>query len=157
MQNTRPFRPRGRRQWVTLSACIGIAGCGLQTATPTNTSGASVTVSLINVTPFDISATVTGVQNDTADTVDRTVAPSDSVDVTFVCVGTIVIGDPLDPESPGVIIHTSDGQEYVAPFSIDANASYDCGDVLEVIVSGPDGGPFLVDVFTFTPPCDHAE
>lgn len=141
----------GLRGLVLLGGICAIAGCGVQA--PAGTGGAdTVLVSLINVTSSEITAVMSGVLNDSVDTVTETVAPVDSVDVPFVCIDELIVGDPLNSEAPGVTIAYSDGVQEIDPFSVSGPGLFTCGDVIEVIISGNDPDSFAVDVFVFTPP-----
>ena len=113
---------------------------------------AGVLASVINVTPFSVIVVLSGVLDSGVDTVERTIASLDSIDVPFVCIDELVIGDPLMPEAPGVVIAADDEAREVAAFSILLDEVYFCGDVVEIIISGNEADTFAVDVFAFTPP-----
>ncbi len=130
---------------------LASAGCGTPFGDPPTTDGA-VVASIINVTPYEVSVLVSGVLDDSVDTVEETVSPSDSTDVSFVCIDELVIGDPLEPEAAGVAIDMDGQPAEIAPFSIRSGESFQCGDILEIIVSGADRETFAVDVFALTPP-----
>ncbi|MFQ5462473.1 MAG: hypothetical protein ACE5E5_07580 [Phycisphaerae bacterium] len=127
-------------------------GCGLQPAGGSETAFTNVLVSVINVTPFGVDAILSGVLDDSADTVPQHVDPSDTSDTSFVCLDQLVVGDPLDPTAPGITIHTGTEPETIAAFSMLQGESFACGDVIEIIVSGIDAASFAVDVFALTPP-----
>ncbi len=128
------------------------AACGTQPGASSHTSGGDVLVSVINVTPYEVSAVVSAILGDAVDTVERTVSPSGSAEITFVCPDELVVGDPLEPTAPGLTIDVDGQPEVVGAFSILAGESFACGDIVEVIVSGADPDTFVVDVFALTPP-----
>ncbi|MCH7808377.1 MAG: hypothetical protein IIB60_04055 [Planctomycetes bacterium] len=137
-----------------MSCCLAIllvAGCGTQAGGNLPTQ-ADVLASVINVTPFTISVTLSGILDEVVDTVGETIAPSDTADVLFVCIDELVVGDPLEPGAAGVTIHVDGDVEEIAPFTIIAQGSFRCGDVIEIIVSGADPETFVVNVFALTPP-----
>ncbi|MCP4250155.1 MAG: hypothetical protein GY778_24190 [bacterium] len=113
---------------------------------------AGVLASAINVTPFEVTVVLSGVLDDAVDTVERTIASRDSTDVDFVCVDELAVGDPLEPEAPGVVIAADDEAQEVEAFSVFLDEAFFCGDVVEIIISGNDAETFAVDVFAFTPP-----
>jgi len=138
-------------------------GCGFQpagdvsrgTATPAGANETALTdvlVSVINVTPFGVDAILSGVLDDSTDTVAQHVDPSDSSDISFVCLDQLVVGDPLDATMPGITIHTGAEPETIAAFSILQGESFACGDIIEIIISGIGADSFAVDVFALTPP-----
>lgn len=130
-----------------------LAGCGAQPAGGGgNSSEPDILASVINVTPFELSVVLSGVRDGAVDTVERDVAPSDSADVAFLCVDELVVGDPLEPAEPGILIDTAEAEEQVGAFTILRGPSYECGDIVEIIVSGTDAETFAVDVFALTPP-----
>lgn len=130
---------------------VVLGGCGAQGSGGGGTRG-DLFVSVINVTPFEVSVVLSGVQDDAVDTVERTVEPSGTSEVTFVCVDELVVGDPLNVAAAGVTISADEQTEEVSPFVILAGESYACGDIVEVIVSGATPETFAVDVFAFPPP-----
>ena len=133
----------------------GIFGGALGQPTPARSSpgrSGDVLASVINVTPYDVSVVLSGILGDVVDTVESTIGPSDSTDVRFVCMDELVVGDPLEPSAAGVIVDPDGEPQEVAPFSIAAEESFNCGDVIEIIVSGNDAETFAVDIFAFTPP-----
>lgn len=139
---------------VTLALCVATllpTGCGIQSG-GTGASADTVLASVINVTPYTVTVVLSGILGDAVDTVRETVGPIDSVDVPFVCIDELVVGDPLEPAAPGVTIDREGEVEEIAPFSIPAAGRFRCGDVIEIIVSGVDPDSFAVDVFAFTPP-----
>lgn len=130
-----------------------VAACGTQPGTSSKaTSEPNVLASVINVTPFEINVVLSGVLADAVDTVRRTVGPSDSTDVAFVCPDELVVGDPLEPTEPGVVIEPAGQAAEVGAFTILAGESFACGDVVEIIVSGTEADTLAVDVFALTPP-----
>ncbi len=139
---------------VTLALCAATlppTGCGMQSG-GSGASADTVLASVINVTPYTITVVLSGILDDAVDTVRETVGPTDSVDVPFVCIDELVVGDPLEPAAPGVAIDREGEVEEIAPFSIPGAELFRCGDVIEIIVSGVDPDSFVVDVFVFTPP-----
>ena len=136
--------------WLAAHTLIGVcAGCGVE---PGSTMSADVLVSVINVTPFDVTAVLSGVRAAEVDTVQREVAPMNTADVTFVCLDSLVVGDPLAPDTPGIVIAAEGEPVEIPPFSVDGGESFVCGDVVEIIISGNDADSFAVDVFVLTPP-----
>ncbi len=139
---------------VILALCAATllqAGCGIQSG-GAGASADTVLASVINVTPYTVTVVLSGILDDAVDTVQETVGPIDSVDVPFVCIDELVVGDPLEPATPGVTIDREGEVEEIAPFSIPGAGRFRCGDVIEIIVSGDDPDSFAVDVFAFTPP-----
>ena len=137
---------------VPCAVTLLVAACGTQPGVSSPTSGGDVLVSVINVTPYEVSAIVSAILGDAVDTVERTVSPSGSAEITFVCPDELVVGDPLEPTAPGLTIDVDGQPEVVGAFSILAGESFVCGDIVEVIVSGTDPDTFVVDVFALTPP-----
>lgn len=133
------------------AAAVLPGGCGAQPggACPPNDT---VLVSVINVTSYEVSVLLSGILQDAVDTVQETVGPIDSADVSFVCIDELVVGDPLEPTAPGVTINREGELEEIAPFRIPGDELFRCGDVIEIIVSGDAPESFAVDVFAFTPP-----
>ena len=144
--------PVGSAAAALLWPALLLAGCGAQPTTSSPAATPDVIASVINVTSFDVSIVLSGVLDDTVDTVERTIGPVDSTDVPFVCVDELVVGDPLEPTLPGVTIDVDGDPQELTPFSILAGESFECGDVIEIIVSGCDADTLNVDVFAFTPP-----
>ena len=95
---------------------------------------------------------MSAILGDAVDTVERTVSPSGSAEITFVCPDELVVGDPLEPTAPGLTIDVDGQPEVFGAFLILAGESFVCGDIVEVIVSGTDPETFVVDVFALTPP-----
>ncbi len=151
MRTGNPHNPNVTRLGLTaavLCAVAGIpAGCGTQLP-----ADRTVLVSVMNVTSFEVAVLLSGILGDAVDTVPETIGPSDSVDVTFVCIDELVVGDPLDATIAGVTIDGAGESAEIAPFSIAREESFACGDVIEIIVSGNEPGSFAVDVFALTPP-----
>ncbi|MHC4064064.1 MAG: hypothetical protein ACYSUI_06125 [Planctomycetota bacterium] len=146
--------PAARR--AQAAACLAAAlflsaGCGTA-PTAGASSSRDVLASVINVTPFESSVVLSGVADDAVDTVERTIGPSDSTDVRFVCLDELVVGDPLEPAVAGIVIDADGEAAEIAPFSILVDESFVCGDVIEIIISGADAETLAVDVFSFTPP-----
>ncbi len=146
-----------RYQSVCTAALLLVVGCGTAPgvdASPSDGSaaGGEVTATVINVTLFDVTALLSGIRNDDVDTVERSAGSQDTAAVTFRCIDELVVGDPLNPELPGVIIDPDGLAALVDPFSILEGESFFCGDIIEIIVSGNDIETFAVDVFAFTPP-----
>ncbi len=140
-----------RTRAAAIALCCLAGGCGLQPSVDTP-RGTDVLVSVINVTPFAVEAILSGVLDDSVDTVRPLVDPSDSSDTSFVCLDQLVVGDPIDPALPGITIQTEGEPETIAAFSILQGESFACGDIIEIIVSGIDADSFAVDVFALTPP-----
>jgi len=111
-----------------------------------------VIASVINVTPFEATIVLSGVREDSVDTVTRTVESVGSTDVTFVCLDELVVGDPIEPAEPGLIVELEDGPVEIEPFAVIAGESFVCGDIVEFIISGNSADTLSVDVFSFTPP-----
>jgi len=131
-----------------------LAGCG--TGAPQQDTGSSdrqrdIVASVINVTPFEVSVVLSGVLDDSVDTVRRTVATLDSTDVGFACVDELVVGDPLDPAAPGVVLQVDGEPVELDPFALLLDEAFVCGDIVEIIVSGNDAETIAVDVFALTP------
>ncbi len=150
----RPSLKPGKRSAVVApwAALCLLAGCGAQAGNTRPASQPDVLVSVINVTPYEVSAVLSAIAGDVVDTVERTVGPSGSADVTFVCADELVVGDPLEPATPGLTIDVDGEPETIDAFFIRAGESFACGDVVEIIVSGSDPDTFVVDVFALTPP-----
>jgi len=125
------------------------AGCGV---VPGEGVEESVYVSIINVTPFEVTITVSGVAGDLVDTVERIVPGPGSADVAFVCVDELVLGDPIDPALPAVVVDPDGLAVEIPPFSILAEEAFFCGDIVEFVISGHDEETFAVDIFAFAPP-----
>ena len=147
--NTGPARP------ALFTAALGVAlilplGCGTQPGVG-SAADCTVLVSVINVTPYDVTVLLSGILNDEVDTVERTVNPSQSMDVAFVRLDELVIGDPLEPTAAGVTIHV-DGPAEEIPLTTISGHEFRCGDIIEIIVSIAEPEPFAVNVFVFTPP-----
>ncbi len=124
-----------------------MAGCPMEPA-----ADGEVIASVINVTPFEIEAVLTGVLGDLADTTLVVVAPSSSVDVAFSCLDELLIGDPFMPDAPGVTLDLPQGAIGLDAFAVLSPESFLCGDIVEIIVSGSDPDDFTIDVFALTPP-----
>ncbi len=138
-----------------VATVAALTGCGAAATVPdegASTQQPDIVVSVINVTPFEVTVVLSGVLGDTVDTVRRTVPTQDSADVGFACVDEVVIGDPLDPDAPGVIVEADDGPIEFDPFAVFAGEAFACGDIIETIVSGTDPENIVVNVFAFTPP-----
>jgi hypothetical protein len=133
--------------WFALAATT--AGCGF---VPGGGGEESVYVSVINVTPFEVTVLVSGVAGDLVDTVERTIPGPGSADVAFICVEELVLGDPIDPDLPAVSVDPEGIAGEIPPFSIRAGDAYFCGDIVEFVISGRDPDTFAVDVFAFAPP-----
>ena len=161
LENPRGLKPAARRvitriavAGATLGTVFGLSGgCGTQPGVGSSADG-TVLASVINVTPYEVSVLLSGVLDDAVDTVEETVGPSDSADVTFVCVDELVVGDPLEPTTAGITIYAGGQVEEVGLFSIPADEWFRCGDIIEIIISGTDPETFAVDVFALTPPCE---
>ncbi len=126
-------------------------GCGIQPNRADAPTG-TVLVSVINVTDFEVTAVLSGILGDSVDTVRKTIGPVDSIDVPFVCIDELVVGDPLEPSTPGVTIDQDGELVEIDAFSVLGNDQFRCGDVIEIIVSRGEGDFFNADVFVFPPP-----
>ncbi len=155
MSMSNPHHASILRLGITIAVLCAVAGspagCGTQLAAGPATDQ-EVLVSVMNVTAFDVSVLLSGILDDAVDTVSETIGPSGNVDVTFVCIDELVVGDPLDAAVAGVTIDVDGDPAEMAPFSIARAESFDCGDVIEIIVSGSEPGSFAVDVFALTLP-----
>ena len=136
---------------VILGGALAVYGCGGNPSDGGPTEN-DVVASVINVTPFEVEAVISGVLDDSVDTVERTVGPSDSADTIFVCIDQLVVGDPLDPSLPGVTAMIDGETVGIEPFSVFAGESFACGDIVEIIISGVGAESLAVDVFSLTPP-----
>ena len=102
------LRNNCRAMWTL--ATLFAAGCGTVPATdPPFATEADVTATVINVTPFEVSVLLSGIRDNNVDTVERRADTLDTAEVTFVCIDELVVGDPLAPETAGVLIDP-DGQ-----------------------------------------------
>ena len=134
------------------AACLLAAGgCGSNPGAAPH-GEPDVIASVINVTPFEVTAVISGVLGDVVDTVELTVGSVSSADQRFTCVDELVVGDPLAPEEPGVLIGTNGAAVPIDPFKLLVGETFLCGDVVEIIISGNDADTFTVDVFALTPP-----
>lgn len=129
-----------------------LAGCGTY-LDDRSAAAPDIVASVINVTPYEVSVVLSGVLEDSVDTVRRTVATLDSIDVGFACVDELIVGDPLDPAAPGVVLEVDDEVEVVEidPFALIRDTAFACGDIVEIIVSGKNAEDITVDVFALTP------
>jgi hypothetical protein len=134
-----------------LTAALAAGGCGSRPGAASH-GEPDVVASVINVTPFEVTAVISGVLGDVVDTVKLTVASVSSADQRFTCIDELVVGDPLAPDEAGVLIGTNGASVPIAPFKLLVGETFLCGDVVEIIVSGNDADTFAVDVFALTPP-----
>ena len=95
-----------------------------------------IVVRVTNNTAYPASVVLSGVLEDAVDTVVRTVGPSSTIDVDFVCVDEVVVGDPTELSAAGVIIDVDGEVVEVASFSLPAGEYFACGDVVEVVIDG---------------------
>ena len=137
-----------------LAVATAPAGCGAGSA-GSNAAAPQpqddIVASIINVTPFEVSVVLSGVLDDTVDTVRRTVPTLESTDVGFTCVGELVVGDPLEIAAAGVVIEADAGRAELPPFALLRDAVFVCGDIVEIIISGTNAETFAADVFILTP------
>lgn len=111
-----------------------------------------VVVSIVNVTPYVVEITLSGVVGETAEPVDETVQPISSTDVAFVCLDELVVGNPLDPTIPGAVVLVDGQRVELEPFLLRAQESFRCGDIVELIISGDRADNPRIDVFVLTLP-----
>jgi hypothetical protein len=135
---------------------IGLAPAGCGTGPANRSDGTpgrqgDIVASVINVTPYEVSVVLSGILEDSVDTVQRTVATLDSIDLGFACVEELVVGDPLDPTAPGVVVEVEDQLVEFEPFALILDTAFACGDIVEIIVSGKNAEDITVDVFALTP------
>ena len=64
----------------------------------------------------------------------------------------LVLGDPIDPDLPALVVDPEGLGVEIPPFSILAGQAFFCGDIIEFVISGNDEETFAVDVFAFAPP-----
>lgn len=134
----------------TIAGGAALAGCGTDLE-DRSSSAPDIVASVINVTPYEVSVVLSGVLEDSVDTVRRTVATLDSIDVGFACVDELVVGDPLDPTAPGVVVEVDGQVVEIDPFALIRDTAFACGDIVEIIVSGNGPEDIAVDVFALTP------
>ena len=138
--------------WSTWAIAGGaaLAGCGTDLE-DRSAAEPDIVASVINVTPYEVSVVLSGVLEDSVDTVRRTVVALDSIDVGFACVDELVVGDPLDPAAPGVVVEVDGQVVEIDPFALIRDTAFACGDIVEIIVSGNNPEDIAVDVFALTP------